>query len=233
VLRLEELLAGETRYRAVSGLYRNTRQEDFFWFAFRAPHCWAELDAETRSNGAFHIEVDDERWGVLVADGAVVMKCLAGEPGYRRLHAMVDPRLRRPSPMTPVAVERGEWEGREAVTCRWDDHPPGKALFDVASGLVVRTETADEVVELSEIQFDDAVAADAFVPPEKTVDGWRGGTAYVQHDTRSGLCSVSWRAASGPGSLHVLGPDGISLEMATDWSQIRTDDVRVSEIRRR
>lgn len=233
VLTVEQLLAGETRYLAVSGLYRNTRQEDFFWFAFRRPGDWVQLDAETRSNGALHVHIDGVRWGILIADGAVAIKSRAGSPGYRRLHAMVEYGRRDPWP-APQAIEPTNWDGREALRCLWDgDDRAREALFDVASGLLVRTETEGERVELTQLAFDDAVLDSIFFPPERTMDLQRCGTAYVQLDPESGHCSVSWSPRSGPGTLHLRGPKGCSLVTALDWARTRTDDVRVSEVRPR
>lgn len=233
MLAIEQVLAGETRYRAVSGLYRNTRQDDFFWFAFRTPGCWVELDAETRSHGAMHIDVEGDRWGILIAHGTVVMKCRAGGPGYRRLHAMVEHGRKDPWPK-PQDVEPLTWEGSEALRCRWgDEGRTREALFDVASGLLVRTETAGELVELTQLAFNDDVSDDLFVPPHRTAEGFRGGTAYLQHDVETDLCSASWSPRSGPGVVHLTGPRGISLTEAMGWARARTDDIRVSEVRPR
>lgn len=227
VFTTRELLEGRTRYEAVSGLYRNTRQEGFFWCAFRRPHCWVELDAETRSNGAMHVEVDGVRWGLLIVDRALALRCRAGGPGYRRLHAMVEYGRHEGWP-APRSTEAAAWEGRDALRCRWEtDDLQGEALFDLASGLVVRTERPGEVVELTDLRFDEGVDASAFVPPERALDGFRGGTAYVQHDQVAGVCSASWSPRSGPGSLHVPGPKGVTLDEAIEWARTRTDDLRV------
>jgi hypothetical protein len=233
VFTLQQLLAGESGYRAVSGLYRNTRQSDFFWFAFRRPSCWVHLDAETRSKGSMHVDLDGQRWGILIAGGAVVIRCRDAGPAYRRLHGMVEHGRRDPWP-APQAAEPAQWDSRGALRCRWDDEEPAReAVFDVASGLLVRTETAGELVELSQLTFDDGVSDDLFVPPDQTTDGFRGGTAYIQRDAETDLCSASWSPRSGPGVLHLEGPKGTSLSEAMEWARARTDDVRVSEVRRR
>jgi len=231
VLTTGELLDGRVRYEAVSGVYRNTRQDDLFWFAFRRPRCWVELDAETRSNGAMHVDVDGLGWGFLLVDGAVALECRAGGPGYRRLHSMVEYGRREPWP-PPRETEAATWEGRQALRCRWDDEKMrGEALFDLASGLLIRTEWPGEVVELTDLRFDDAVDESAFVPPDRTLDGWRGGTAYVQHDRGIGLSSASWSPRSGPGRLLVPGPKSVPADEAIEWAGSRTDDIRVTEVR--
>ncbi|MGH9001543.1 MAG: hypothetical protein ACRDYV_00275, partial [Acidimicrobiia bacterium] len=121
---------------AVSGLYRNTRQDDFFWFAFRRPEDWVQLDAATRSNGAIYVAIDGLRWGFLLVEGAVALKGRQRGPGYRRLHAMVVHGMRWAGP--PTASEPIVWEGRDALRSQWaDDQMGAEAVIDLASGVVV------------------------------------------------------------------------------------------------
>jgi hypothetical protein len=168
MLTTRELLEGRRLYEAVSGLYRNTRQDEFFWFAFRRSSDWVHLDAETRLNGGIYREFDGIRWGVLLVDGAVALKSRQSGPGHRRLHGMVEHGMNWKIQLR--SADPAEWEGRAAIRCEWsDDQMVGEAWFDAASGLVVRTSFSDEVVELTDLRFDDAVNPAVFEPPQRTI----------------------------------------------------------------
>lgn len=133
MLTTAEILEGRTDFESVSGLYRNTRQGDNFWFAFRRPADWVQLDAGTRSNGGLYVEVEGVRKGVLIVAGAAAVESAQGAPGHRRLHAMVQHGMTWPG--APVATEPTAWEGREALRCRWQAEVTGEAIFDLESGL--------------------------------------------------------------------------------------------------
>lgn len=225
-LTTAELLKGPARYDAVSGLYRNTPQEDFFWFAFRRPESWVQLDAETRLHGDLHVEVDGTRFGFLIVDGAVALRCREGGPGYRRLHAMVQHGMTWPG--VPISTETVTREGRQTLRCLWENEIEGEAVFDLTSGLIVRTEWPGEVVELTDLRFDHQVDSGVFDPPRRTVTGFRGGSAYILRSEETGSCALSWRPTSGPGSLTVPGPRNVTYDEAIEWARLRSDDVHIS-----
>lgn len=226
MLTTAEILEGQTRFEAVAGLYRTTRQADDFWFAFRRPADWVQLDATTRSNGGLFVEVDGVRKGVLIVAGAAAVESSQGAPGHRRLHAMVQHGMTWPG--APVATESTVWEGREALRCRWQAEVEGEAIFDLESGLLVRTESPDEVVELTDLRFDTQVDQAVFEPPDRTISGWRGGVAYIVRSGGSGETTSSWEPRSGPGSLHIPGPSTATFEDAMRWARERTDDIQIS-----
>jgi hypothetical protein len=227
VLSASEVLEGRRRFRAVSGVYRNSRQNDLLWFAFREPQEWVHLDVAERVHGMIHVEASGVRRALLIVDGAVAVETQEASPAYRRLHAMVKYGIDWPGP--PDAVEDVLWEGRQAVRCQWRGEVEGEATFDRETGLVVRTEWPGEIVELAELRFDDDVDLDVFDPPARTLSDWRGGTAYIVQDPATGRCSATWIPTSGPGCLHIGGPRDVTLDAATAWAAARTDDVQVRE----
>ncbi len=189
-----------------------------------------QLDAETRLHGDLHVEVDGDRMGFLIVDGAVALRCRETGPGYRRLHAMVQHGMTWPG--EPVLTETVTREGRQALRYRWENEIEGEAVFDLLSGMVVRTEWPGEVVELSDLQFDDQVDPSVFDPPGRTMTGFRGGSAYIRQDEETGSCALSWRPTSGPGSLTVPGPQDVTYDAAIEWARLRSDDVHISLERR-
>jgi hypothetical protein len=227
VLTTAEILEGRSRFEAVSGLYRNTRHGDYFWFAFRRPADWVQLDASTKSNGALYVEVDGARKGVLIVAGAAAAESSQGAPGHRRLHSMVQHGMTWPG--APAVTEPTVWAGREALRCRWQAEVKGEAIFDRESGLPVRTEWPDEVVELTDLRFDTQVDRTVFEPPDRTTGGWRGGVAYIVRKRMGGETTSSWEPRSGPGSLHIPGPSSTTVEEAMAWARERTDDIQISE----
>jgi hypothetical protein len=227
VLTPAEILAGRIRLEAVSGLYRNTRQEDEMWFAFRWPADWVLLDVPSRSNGALFIEVGGVRTGLLIVDGVVAVEAPQHEPGYRRLHAMVQHGMRWPG--TPNSTETTVWEGRNALACGWHAEVDGEAIFDLATGLPVRTEWPGEIVELTNLRFDTQVDQGVFEPPDRRITGWRGGVAYIVRSVRPGGTASSWEPRSGPASLHIPGPRSTTFDDALEWARQRTDEVRISD----
>jgi hypothetical protein len=227
VLSVSEVLGGQRRFRAVSGVYQNSRQEDLLWFAFRQPQEWVHLDVPDRLNGTMHVQVGGVRRAVLVVDGAVAVKSSQAHPGYRRLHAMVEHGMDWPGP--PDSTEDVLWEGRQAVRCRWPAEVEGQATFDLDTGLVVQTEWPGEIVELTGIRFDDEVDPGIFVPPDRTLSDWRGGTASIVRDPTTGQCSASWTAMAGPGHLHIAGPRAVTLDEARAWATAQTDDVQIRD----
>jgi hypothetical protein len=227
VLTPAEILAGRIRLEAVSGLYRNTRQEDELWFAFRRAADWVLLDAPTRSHGGLFIEIGGVRKGLLIVDGVVAVEAPQREPGYRRLHAMVQHGMTWPG--TPNSTEPTVWEGRDALACRWHAEVEGEAIFDLATGLPVRTAGPHEIVELTDLRFDTQVDQVVFEPPAPRITGWRGGVAYIVRSGRTGETRSSWEPRSGPGSLHIPGPRTASFEDALEWARERTDELRISD----
>jgi hypothetical protein len=226
VLTVSEVLGGQRRFRAVSGVYRNSRQEDLLWFAFRQPQEWVHLDAPQRLNGTMHVQVSGVRRAFLVVDGAVAVESPQANPGYRRLHAMVEHGIDWPGP--PDATGDVLWEGRQAVRCRWRAEVEGEATFDLATGLVVRTDWPGEIVELTDLCFDDEVDPGVFIPPDRTLSGWRGGTASIVRDPATGRCSVTWTVTAGPGHLYFAGPrEEATLDEAVAWATAQTDDVQI------
>jgi hypothetical protein len=94
VLTVSEVLGGQRRFRAVSGVYRNTRQEDLLWFAFRQPQEWVHLDVPERLNGTMHVQVSGVRRALLVVDGAVageIHVLSEGERSTRMMGAVLRP----------------------------------------------------------------------------------------------------------------------------------------------
>ena len=229
MLTAAEILGGQTCFEAVSGLYRNTRQDDYFWFAFRRPADWVQLDAPTRSNGGLYLGSTATRKGLLLVAGAVAVETPQGRPGHRRLHAMVQHGMTWPG--SPGLTEPAAWEGRKALRCRWQDEVDGETIFDLESGLVLRTDWPNEIVELTDLAFDRDVDQTVFEPPVQRITGWRGGTAYLVRSSAGGVTGSSWEPRSGPGSLHILGPKEVSFEEALSWAQERTDDIEISEDR--
>lgn len=225
MLTAAEILGGQTCFEAESGLYRNTRQADDFWFAFRRPADWVQLDAPTRSNGGLYLGSAAARKGLLIVAGAVALETSQDSPGHRRLHAMVQHGMTWPG--SPRSTEPAVWEGREAVRCRWEGE--GEAIFDLVSGLVLRTEWPNEVAELTDLAFDTQVDQTVFEPPARRISGWRGGTAYIVRSSAGGAITSSWEPRSGPGRLHIPGPKNTTFEEALSWAQERTDDVHISE----
>lgn len=226
MLTAADVIRGRTRFEAVSGLYRNTRQEDGFWFAFRRPADWVELDAATRSDGALYVDVGGVRRGFLIVAGAVAVESTQSAPGHRRLHAMVQHGMTWPG--SPRSTETMIWEGREAVRVRWQAEVDGQATFDLESGLVVCTEWPDELVELTDLNFDTEVDPTVFEPPHRKITGRRGGVAYIVRSDESSVSASSWEPCSGPGRLHIPGPRNATFEKAMAWARERTDDIRIS-----
>jgi len=70
-------------------------------------------------------------------------------------------------PSRPPFTERTVWEGREALHFRWHAEVDGEAVFDLDSGLLVRTEWPDERVELTDLDFDTQVDQTVFEPPHR------------------------------------------------------------------
>jgi hypothetical protein len=227
VLTPAEILAGRIRFEAVSGLYRNSRQEDDLWFAFRRPADWVLLDAPTRSDGGLFIEIGGVRKGLLIVDGAVAVEAPQREPGYRRLHAMVQHGMMWPG--TPNSTETRVWEGRDALACRWHAEIEGEAIFDLATRVPVRTEWPAEIVELTDLRFDTQVDEPVFETPDRRITGWRGGVAYIIRSARTGGTTSSWEPRSGPASLVIPGPRAKTFEDALEWARERTDEVRISD----
>ncbi|MCA1845598.1 MAG: hypothetical protein LC792_20875 [Actinobacteria bacterium] len=227
VLTPAEILEGRTRFEAVAGLYQNTRQDDDLWFAFRRPADWALLDAPTRSNGGLYIERAGVRKGLLLVDGAVAVEAAQHEPGYRRLHAMVQHGMTWPRP--PSSTATTVREGREALVCSWYAEVDGEAIFDLATGLLVRTEWPGEVVELTDLRFDTQVDQTVFEPPDRTINGWRGGVAFIVRSDRSSEIASSWEPRSGPADLHIPGPKTTSFDAGMRWARERTDEIHVSD----
>jgi hypothetical protein len=133
-------------------------------------------------------------------------------------------------PSSPDSTEPASWDGRKALRCRWQE-VDGEAIFDLESGLVVRTDWPNEIVELTDLAFDSEVDQTVFEPPVGRITRWRGGTSYIVRSSAGGVTGLSWEARSGPGSLHILGPKEVSFEEALSWAQERTDDVEISEDR--
>lgn len=227
MLTAAEILGGQTYFEAVSGLYRNTRQDDHFWFAFRRPADWVQLDAPSRSNGGLYLGSAAARRGLLIVAGAVAIESSQSRPAHRRLHAMVQYGMTWPG--SPDSTEPAAWEGREALRCGWQVEVEGEAIFDLESGLVVRTAWPSEIVELTDLAFDTEVDQTAFEPPVQRITGWRGGTAYIVRSSEGGTITSFWEPRSGPGGLHIPGPKDATFEEALSWAQERTDDVRISE----
>jgi hypothetical protein len=225
VLTVSEVLAGQRRFRAVSGVYRNTRQEDVLWFAFRQPQEWVHLDVPERLNGTMHVQVNGARRALLIVDGAVAVESAEANPAYRRLHAMVEHGIDWPGP--PNATEDVLREGREAVRCHWRTEVEGQATFDLATGLVVQTDWPGEIVELADLRFDADVDPGVFIPPDRTLSDWRGGTASIVRAPPTGQCSVTWTVTAGPGQLYITGPREVTLDEAMAWATAQTDDVQI------
>ncbi len=226
MLNASDVLEGRKRFRAVSGVYRNSRQDDLLWFAFREPSEWVHLDVAERVNGAMHVEVDGVRRALLIVDGAVAVETQQAGPAYRRLHAMVEHGIGWPGP--PDAVEEVLWEGRQAVRCRWHE-VGGEATFDLGAGLVVRTEWPGEIVEFTDLCLDDDVDFAVFDPPSRTLPSWRGGAAHIVRDPATGQCSATWTPISGPGRLLIRGPQDVSMDEALAWAAEQTDHADIPE----
>ena len=227
VLTPAEILEGRTRFETVSGLYRNTRQDDDLWFAYRRSADWALFETRSKSDGGLYIEQGGARRALLIVRGAVAVQTDQHAPGHRRLQAMVQHGVTWPGP--PGSTTTTVWEGREALACRWHDEVEREAIFDLETGLPVRTEWPGEVVELTELCFDMQVDQTVFDPPDQAITGWRGGIAFIVRSGGSGEIASSWEPRSGPAGLHIPGPQTTSLDEAMRWAQERTDEIQISD----
>jgi hypothetical protein len=232
------------RYDVVSGRFQGHNRfgnEKDHRFAYRLRGSFVVMD-DTWQNGALCLGTRAHRpfREVLVVDGMVAAEVEAGGPGHTRLLTILEQGFGRvvtfrdengTRNVEPAARTRVEYEGRAAERRTYEvEGDRSEVVVDLRSRLPVRIRLGDEVADLTNLSFDDDVDLDLFEPPDAHIEGWRGGTAFLNDGDGFGEgYSATWEATSGPGHVGTHGPSEVSRDEVLEWAFARTDRVLLRE----
>jgi hypothetical protein len=220
-------------YEVISGRHQghnrfgNERDQRF---AYRLGGSFVVMDLSWQ-NGELYLGSPRSGYrGVLVTDGRIAVDTNETGPGHTRLLTILEQGFPAME-VSPVEEQAVEHEGRPAVlrTYVGRDGQRGHVTVDAGSGVAVRIRLGDEVADLTDLRFDDDVEPALFVPPSESHEGWRGGVVHLDDHDGPERFSGSWEPRSGPGSLYLLSPEGMSRAEALDWAFARTEYVYVRE----